>query len=252
MNEALYDLIFKRKSFHLFRDIGDQKISLAELQQIEKYFSTISPLVQDIKVKIRIVKDIPTCARGQQYCILFYSETKPNYLPNLGYMLEQLDLYLASQNIGTLIFGIGKPDEICYDGLDFVIMMAIAKVDSAAKFRKDMFKSKRKKLEEIWLGEEYLAIGNIVRFAPSSCNLQPWLVEATPELLRVYRYRNPQKRGIMPANKVDYYSQIDIGIFLCFLELCLLKNKLEFDRVVCQNDEQSQTKNLTALYKIKC
>ena len=46
-------------------------------------------------------------------------------------------------------------------------MIAIAKVDSEDKFRKDMFKSKRKNLEEIWNGDYYLDIANIARFAPN-------------------------------------------------------------------------------------
>ena len=100
-----------------------------------------------------------------------------NYLQNVGYLGEQLDLYLVSKNIGTLWFGIGKAEEQQLDGLDFVIMIAIAKIDSEDKFRKDMFKSKRKELSEIWYGDNYLDIANIVRFAPSDCNTQPWIVE---------------------------------------------------------------------------
>lgn len=46
-------------------------------------------------------------------------------------------------------------------------MIAIAKVDSEDKFRKDMFKRKRKNLEEIWNGDYYLDIANIARFAPN-------------------------------------------------------------------------------------
>lgn len=38
-----------------------------------------------------------TCKRGQQYCILLYSEKKENYLQNIGYLGEQLDLYLVSK-----------------------------------------------------------------------------------------------------------------------------------------------------------
>ena len=34
-------------------------------------------------------------------------------------------------------------------------MFAIAKIDSTEKFRKDMFKSKRKELNEIWNGDYY-------------------------------------------------------------------------------------------------
>ena len=39
---------------------------------------------------------------------MFYSENKDNYLTN-GYLGEILDLYLVSQNIGTLWYGLGKP-----------------------------------------------------------------------------------------------------------------------------------------------
>ncbi len=115
MNNELYDMIFKRKSFHLFRNIGKEHITNDELKNIEEYFSKLKPLVDDIKVKIKIVKEGATCRRGQEYCILFYSEKKENYLQNIGYLGEQLDLYLVSKNIGTLWFGIGKVDEKQYD-----------------------------------------------------------------------------------------------------------------------------------------
>ena len=61
--------------------------------------------------------DQTTCKRGQEYCILLYSEKKLNYLQNIGYIGEQLDLYLASMNIGALWFGIGKVEETTYHGL---------------------------------------------------------------------------------------------------------------------------------------
>ena len=213
MNKDLYDMIFKRKSFHLFRNIGNEHLTKEEIDDIERVFPTFKPLVNDIKVKIKVVKK-ESILRGQEYCILFYSEKKDNYLQNIGYLGEQLDLYLVSKNIGTLWFGIGKPEEQKLDGLDFVIMIAIAKVDSADKFRKDMYKSKRKELKEIWNGNNYLEIGDIVRFAPSACNTQPWKVETTEKEIKVYRDRKEGKRGIMPKDKVIYYNQIDIGIFL--------------------------------------
>ncbi len=250
MNNELYDMIFKRKSFHLFRNIGKEHITNDELKNIEEYFTKLKPLVDDIKVKIKIVKEGATCRRGQEYCILFYSEKKENYLQNIGYLGEQLDLYLVSKNIGTLWFGIGKVDEKQYDGLDYVIMIAIAKVDSAEKFRKDMYKSKRKELQEIWNGENYLNIANIVRFAPSACNTQPWIVESSEKKLKVYRYRKQGKRGIMPKDKVIYYNQIDIGIFLCFLELCLKKNNIDYNRNLYIEENHEEEKNLTATYEI--
>lgn len=250
MDNNLYDMIFKRKSFHLFRNIGNEHISSDELKDIEEQFAKLKPLIDDIKVKIKIVKEGATCRRGQEYCILFYSEKKDNYLQNIGYLGEQLDLYLVSKNIGTLWFGIGKVEEKQIDGLDYVIMIAIAKVESQEKFRKDMYKSKRKELKEIWTGDNYLDIANIVRFTPSACNTQPWIVESDTDELKVYRYRKEGKRGIMPKDKVIYYNQIDIGIFLCFLELCLEKNKLNYDRTLFVEENHENERNLIATYKI--
>ena len=249
MNKNLYKMIFKRKSFHLFRNIGNKHLTEEELTEIEKEFSKFKPLVEDIKVKIKIVKN-RSVLRGQEYCILFYSEKKDNYLQNIGYLGEQLDLYLVSKNIGTLWFGIGKPDEQELDGLDFVIMMAIAKVDSPLKFRKDMYKSKRKELSEIWTGENYLDIAKIVRFAPSACNTQPWKVETTNKEIKVYRYRKEGKRGIMPKDKVIYYNQIDIGIFLCFLELCLEHSNINYKRELFIEEDHEKETNLIAIYDV--
>lgn len=250
MDNHLYDMIFKRKSFHLFRNIGSEKITEEELKDIENKFINITPLVKDIKVKMKIVKDSTTCRRGQEYSILLYSEKKENYLQNIGYIGEQLDLYLVSKNIGTLWFGIGRPEEQELDGLNFVIMIAIAKVDLETKFRKDMYLSKRKKLSEVWNGNYYLDIANIVRFAPSSCNTQPWIVDSSKNELRVYRYTKEGKRGIMPMNMVKYYNQIDIGIFLCFMDLCLNKNNIRYERTLYMEENSDNEKNLTATYKI--
>ena len=250
MNDNLYDMIFKRKSFHLFRNIGNERITDTELKEIEEQFLKLKPLVEDINVKIKIVKDSTTCKRGQEYCVLLYSEKKDNYLQNIGYIGEQLDLYLVSKNIGTLWFGIGKTEEKQLDGMDFVIMIAIAKVDSETKFRKDMYKSKRKELSEIWNGDYYLDIPNIVRYAPSACNTQPWIVDSSKNELKVYRYRKEGKRGIMPKDMVKYYNQIDIGIFLCFLELCLNKNNFKYEKTLYVEENVDNEKKLTATYII--
>lgn len=250
MKKNLYNMIFKRKSFHLFRNSGNDRIPDEEIKEIEKEFNSFEPLLDNIKIKMKIVKDSTTCKRGQEYCILLYSEKKDNYLQNIGYIGEQLDLYLVSKNIGTLWFGIGKVEEKQLDGLDFIIMIAIAKIDDETKFRKDMYKSKRKELSEIWNGDYYMDIANIVRFAPSACNTQPWIVDSSKNELKVYRYRKPGKRGIMPRDMVKYYNQIDIGIFLCFLELCLNKSNIKFKRNLYSEENVDNEKNLTATYTL--
>lgn len=223
-----YDMLFKRKSFHLFRGAGE--ISADEFAELDSFLKTVKPLDKSIRTKIQVVPESETtCSRGAQYCVQFYSEPQGNYLRNIGYIGEQIDLYLASKDIGALWFGIGRPKQPAPDGMEFVIMLAISKM-SAGQFRKDMFKAKRKSLSEIWEGDP-LPAANIVRFAPSACNTQPWIVAHRDDTLYVYQYKKPGKRGIMPADKVRFYNKIDIGIFLFILETCLDHDGYEFTDV---------------------
>lgn len=230
MNEEFYEAIFKRKSFHLFRGVGSDTITQDELTDIEKAYAGFDCLYSEIKTAIRIVPaGKVNFKRDAEYCVLIYSEKKDNYLMNAGYIGEQLDLWLVKHNIGSLWYGIGKPDVPTYDGMDFVIMIAIHKVSDDAKFRKDMFKAKRKPLSEIWSGDDP-GVADIARFAPSACNSQPWYVENKGGELTVFRYKHPGKRGIMSAAAASYFNRIDIGIYLCILEICLSKNGIAFAR----------------------
>lgn len=130
MNKPYYNMIFKRKSFHLFRNIGNEKISRKELSEIEEAYRNVILLCSNIRTEIRIVPANETsCKRGQEYCILFYSEKK---------------------------------------------------------FRKDMFKSKRKLVDEIWCGEQIKGVTDIVRFATSACNTQPWAVEYADSKIKIF------------------------------------------------------------------
>ena len=251
MKDLYYDTVFKRKSFHLFRNVGDDRLSNDELQDIEKAYEGFEKLYPDIQTAIRIVPaEKVNFKRDAEYCVLIYSEKKENYLMNAGYIGEQLDLYLVKHHIGSLWFGIGKPDEPSYNGLDYVIMIAIHKVNDDSKYRKDMFKAKRKPLEEIWAGDDP-GIANVSRFAPSACNSQPWVVKNENGLLTVYRYKKPGKRSIMPAAAVSYYNRIDIGIFLCILEICMEKEQIHFRRELFADDGSDKEFTKSAEYDLR-
>ena len=230
MDATYYNMIFKRKSFHLFRNVGKEQITEEELAGIEAAYASFEALYPEIRTAIRIVpaKQVGV-KRDAEYCILIYSEKKKNYLMNAGYIGEQLDLYLVEHDIGTLWFGIGKPDEPFFEGLDYVIMIAVHKISDQTKYRKDMFKSKRKPLEEIWSGDT-LGVAEIARFAPSACNSQPWSVQQEGNKITVSRYRKPGRIGIMPAARVPYFNRIDMGIYLCILEICMAHEGISFTR----------------------
>ena len=243
MNKELYKQIFRRKSYHTFRERIDEPITEEEIDDIYNAFKSFDRL-NDCKIDIKIEKDNHgSIIRNSEYVIKIFADKKPGYLQNVGYVGEQLDLYLFSKNIGALWFGIAKSDET-YNDLEYVILIAMAKVDS---YRKDMFKAKRKEVNEIWIGDE-LEIANIVRFAPSACNSQPWLVENKDNKLYVYRKSKSGKVGIMPKDKSVYYNQIDIGIFMCILELCLLENNIKYSKEIFIDNEEFERPVLNGMY----
>ena len=251
MNNLFYEMIFKRKSFHFFKDVLYESITEDELNEIQKAYFEFTPLDPEIKTAIHIVPEKQTnCKRGGEYCILLYSEKKDGYLQNIGYLGEQLDLYLVSRNIGTLWFGIGKTQENPFEDMEYVIMFSVRKISDNSKYRKDMFKSRRKSAEEIWKGEQIMGVTDIVRFAPSACNSQPWLVENNGRLL-VYRYKKPGKRGIMPADKVSFYNRIDIGIFICFMDICLKHAGFGFNKRLYSDDSEDKEYVLNAEYRLE-
>jgi hypothetical protein len=168
---------------------------------------------------------------------------------NAGYVGEQLDLYLVKNNIGSLWFGIGKPDIAEFDGLDFVIMIAVHKVSDETMFRKDMFKAKRKPLEAIWSGDG-LGIADIARFSPSACNSQPWIVKNENGELNVTRYRKQSKIGIMSPTAAFYFNRIDIGIFLCILEICMAEKGISAERTLFADDTDIEY-SAVARYELK-
>ncbi len=247
MNENLYHMIFKRKSFHLFRGIGEEKLTAAELEDIQTFWRSLTPLCPDIKVAMRIVPEGEVTNRhGQEYCLAFYSEEKENYLQNIGYLGQMMDLYLVSKNIGTCWYGIGSAKETTCDGLAYVIMIAIGKVDDPGKFRKDMLKAKRKDCKEIWLGEPLQGVTDIARFAPSACNSQPWRVEQEGNTLQIYRYLKAGKVGLMTPKIARYMNRIDMGIYLCILELCLRHRNMAYSLQLHPDNGSTEERTLAA------
>ena len=250
LNNDYYPTIFKRKSFHLFMGCGDEHISEAELKGIEEAFASAERLYPDIRTAIRIVPTSEAAMkRDAEYCVLLYSEEKPNYLLNAGYIGEQLDLYLQKNNLASLWCGLAKPDTDTYDGLKYVILFAVRKVSDAGKYRKDMFKASRKSLKEIWTGDTP-DWANIARFAPSACNSQPWRVHFENGELTVTRYKKQNKVGLLTPKAAFFFNRIDVGIFLCFLEICLAEKGIAFTRELFPDEEDKET-SLVAKYKLQ-
>ncbi len=221
--DALYDMIFKRKSVRRYDPA--LHLSQAELNDIEAQLGKLKPLVGDIKLSYRIVKREETTCKIGEYCLLIYSEQKPRYPENVGYVLEQLDLYLAAHDIGACWYGYGKTPQKADGDRPFAIMIAFGK-SRPTDFRKDYTKAARKPLDVIWDGTLALDAAQDARMAPSAVNSQPWRVVARADELKVFRAARLTRLAL------GYFNQIDMGIYLCFLELALTHHGYRFTRTL--------------------
>ncbi len=246
MNDLYYDMIFKRKFFHTFK--GKKNLSESELEEIKNQIETLKPLEEGIKTKFKIVPRTETTCRWGEYAVLIYSEKKEHYLQNVGYMGEQLDLWLASKNIGACWYGMAKPKEVPETDLEFVIMIIIEKVGEE-EFRKESGGLKRKTESEIWSGEDPEKIASVARCAPSAVNSQPWFIESRENALYVYQVKG--KWGFMMRNAMTHFNRVDMGIFLLILEVCLNQRGLSFQRELCPETAKKQDQILTAVYKLE-
>ena len=241
----LYNMIFKRKSIRKF----DKKLNISseELIKIEEEFGKVSSLIGDIKTEFKIVSNDETTSKRGAYSILFYSENKDNHLLNAGYMMEQVDLFLTEMNIGACWYGMAKAKETEKDGLGFVIMLSIGKCNEA-DFRNDTKEFKRKDLGVILKGDKYDDVIRNAGLAPSACNSQPWRILTSENSIEVFK--KDKMKSFIPGTNLSFYNNIDMGIFLCFLELVLNSKGISFDRNIINGSKVSDGLVKICEYKI--
>jgi len=211
--KQLADAIYYRKSV---RSYSDAMVDLLEQSgDLVETFGLV-PLLEDIKVSVRVLESHEVKNKKAKYCIGFYSEDKPLALENVGFIGQQLDLILQSQGIATCWWGMKKPRKEFkqVDGLDcFITMMAgIATKDEVRKYP-DGFK--RKAAEDIVVGGVKLGkFIEAIRVAPSAVNRQPWLVEKTVD----DTYNFYLKKSANPLDLIiGDMRNIDLGIAIAHL-----------------------------------
>ena len=251
--KELLNSVYKRKSM---RKYSEEKLSLEELATVEEYLRQAKPLCPEITVEFEIVPCQETnCKFNAEYCLVVYSKEANLWLANIGYLLEQWDLYLSTLNIGVCWYGMGKVDKE-RNGMKYAIMLAFGKCDEA-DFRKSLSEFNRKKVKEIWTESSSdgriskptsQKLGEIARLAPSAVNSQPWKVVEVGNTLSVYREKG--KTPVLSNILFKRWNKVDIGIFLAFLEIALESEGYTFERTL-HPDTDDKKSVLTATYTVE-
>ncbi len=216
----IYETIFKRKSIRRY-DLTPLEDAI--LKDINEEISSLKPLIQNIDMEIKIISsgDVKTrMMKKAPHYIAVFSEERDGYLTNVGYMLQQMDLLLSSNGIGTCWQGIPTvKDHVIKDSkLKFVILIAFG-MAAEPIYRSDVTEFKRKSLNAICDIPETSEISEILegaRLAPSAANSQAWFLSGNNRSIDVYSVKPNFIRSLI-AKK---YIPIDAGILLCHLMIC--------------------------------
>lgn len=227
---TLTETIYRRKSF---RSYSDEQLSAAVLQDIENCIKNAKPLYPQIKFSWKIVgpEDMKCMQpwRAPHYIAMF-TEEADGARENLGFIFQQVELYMQSIGLGSCWLGLGKLNEeenVANDRMDFVMMMAFGTPkDETLRISTEEFK--RKTIDEISDSEDKRL--DCARVAPSAVNSQPWYFVHDNDTVHVYcvtKYLIHKVLGKM--------NKFDMGIALAHI---YVENKETFEFFKTENPKE--------------
>jgi nitroreductase len=194
--------IYKRKSCRKYLD--DE----LDMSAIKEFLDNTKALTPEINYYYKILTKNEVSVKNMwkaPYYLALYSEKKDNYGLNLGFIFQQVSLFMQSMDIGSCWVGI---DSVKEKNPEFVIMIAFGKSDDCTR---DITKFRRKRLSEISDAEDEKL--KPAQLAPSAINSQPWYFKHTSEGYDVYKV----KHNLVKRKILGKWNDIDVGIALAHL-----------------------------------
>ena len=249
-----YDVIFKRRSVKKY-----DKTPLDEktLEEISNQIKSLKPMYDNIKTEVKIIplEQVETKKKQAPHYIVIFSEPKGDYLVNAGYMLQQMDLFLSGNDIGSCWQGSPRPNEdvLKNSDLEFVIVMSFGnpkKSKPEELHRNDASDFKRKPLNEISTVRGEDKIVEAARLAPSAGNSQPWFFTGDENMIHAYGSK-PYAVKEHKAPKVKKYNVISMGIAIYHLQAALEHFGKKVQIVSDENAKKNAPENYEYVVSLK-
>lgn len=218
----MLEAIYSRKSI---RSYLQEKIEWDILSDILAFADQLPMLYEGIAVEYKLVSNIekkqgfsgPFSVKAPYY-LCISSEVKENYEINAGYLMQQINLYIASKGLGACFLGGVYPGRSLKASMkyDYVISLAFGKTTEPL-YRNEIAEAKRLPETDVVVYKEKVTpdmkeILTAARLAPSSMNSQPWRFVAYRNRIHIFGKKNIFLNGILSHTRM-----IDIGIMLANL-----------------------------------
>ena len=203
---TLYETIFTRRAVRSYDMTALDSIALAEIQT----FISATKQLEGQCARLEIVTADKVKNDMAPHYILAHCSADSRAYMNVGYVLQNMDLYLQSNGYGSLWLGMAKPSGT---DDDFCIMLAFGKTNVPP--RRNISEFKRLPIGEVSNTDNDIA--QAARLAPSAMNSQPWQLDFAEGKITI-RYFG---RGITKLVLKNKLSKIDLGIVTRHVETAL-------------------------------
>ncbi|RGY99636.1 nitroreductase family protein [Clostridium sp. AM58-1XD] len=124
----LYEAIRNRRSVRTYRNV---RVSAELLRTLKLYAAKVMPLDERIKTEFVFLgpEDKGVKLKGMfqahaPYCLAVYSEERPGWALNAGFMMEQMALYMVTKGLGSCYLGAVKAVGLEREGMRQVMLLS--------------------------------------------------------------------------------------------------------------------------------
>ncbi len=209
---TLIEMISRRRSVRSYKT---EPVTPEMLAALTAYISQVQPLLPAGRVESRIVstEDANFMQKWRTpHALAIFAEEGEDAMVNVGFMYQQVDLWLQTQGLGSCWVGLGwlKESVAVPAGMRLAVLMPFGVPDDVP-LREGPADFKRKALTEIAdQADERL---EPARLAPSATNSQTWSFTHDGEDVHVWR----EKLGPIKQRTIGKWSPLDVGIALAHL-----------------------------------
>ncbi|MCQ2509571.1 MAG: nitroreductase family protein [Lachnospiraceae bacterium] len=240
----LYEAIHVRKTV---RKYAMTELPGKELDRIRRHFSDVTNLFGNIDTDMVIFDNRKGNNRVSgllglkaPYYLVFYSEEKPKYMMNLGYLMQQMALYLCTRGLGAcFVRNIHlKKEQMTLDGKKAVCALAFGKSKEA--YIRKASEAYRMPLEKICTFREQprqwvRQMVEAARMAPSRKNRQPWRFVVFDNCIHIYT------TGVS-SDQLNMAEELSFGALFANLLVAGEELWLELDLIRLDSIAQNQYK----------
>lgn len=213
----IFDSISQRKSC---RKYNMQQLDQSMMDAIESAIKGFEPLYPDLPFSYRFTTKVKGRFHVEApHYLIIGGQGKAGETENIGFLFEQLVLWLDAMEIGSVWLGSSKDAEIDHSSGDIIVL---AFGHATEPVHRSVQEFKRKPIDTVTNAPDDMCI-QAVHLAPSGMNTQPWYLEKQTGKILVYK-----KKLKPPISLLYKHSDIDMGIALCHYALACKETNQPF------------------------